>query len=423
MPLSRINTASIANNTIIGADILANTITGDKMTANSISSNNIVSVLGSAITANTVANSAFQTGSVESYMRAVNLDFGLRNRIINGAMRIDQRSNGASFTATTSAPYTLDRWYAFGSVDSKFTVQQDLSANTVAGFTSSLKVTSSSAYSVGSAEQYNVAQVIEGFNIADLGWGTANARPITLSFWVRSSLTGTFGGSLRNVGTAYSYPFTYTINSANTWEYETITIPGPTSGTWGSTNGVGTYVNFSMGAGSTLSGTAGSWSVNNYTSATGATSVVGTNGATWYVTGVQFEEGSQPTPFEYRQYGTELDLCQRYYQVLPFGAGYIATGGAIGSNAVRGVLIKLNQVMRIAPTVTLPATGTGSGQMCFTSATGGNPTTVGTNSIQRAQVDSFQIEGDAYTSSFTSGDGICLTIGSGGASIRVSSEL
>jgi hypothetical protein len=337
MPLSRINTASIANNSIIAADILANTITGDKLVAN------------------TLANSVFQTGSVENYMGSQGTSFGIRNKIINGSMAIDQRSNGASVTATTSAPYTLDRWYAFGSVDSKFTVQRDSSANTVAGFANSLKVVSSSAYTVGSAEQYNVAQVIEGSNIADLAWGTASAKTVTLSFWVRSSLTGTFGGSLRNVGTAYSYPFSYTIVAADTWEQKVITIAGPTSGTWGSTNGVGTYVNFSMGAGSTLVGTAGSWSLNNYTSATGATSVVGTSGATWYLTGVQLEKGSQATPFEFRPFGKELMLCQRYYYEFPSSSQMPAYTS--DTTTVVGT-VSMPVPMRATPSVTLAAGNT-----------------------------------------------------------------
>jgi hypothetical protein len=283
---------------------------------------------------------------------AVTPSVNMKNRIINGAMVIDQRNAGASVTQTTSAPYTLDRWYAFGSVNSKFTVQQDAGTVTPpAGFTDYLGATSSSAYSVGSSEQYNIAQVIEGFNIADLGWGTANAKTVTLSFWVRSSLTGTFGGSLRNVGTAYSYPFSYTISSANTWEYETITIAGSTAGTWGSTNGVGIYVNFSMGAGSTLSGTAGSWSANNFTSSTGATSVVGTNGATFYITGVQLEVGSTATSFDYRPYGTELALCQRYYFDV---GGYAYSTASIGGTAYSTTwcygLVQSPVTMRAMPT-------------------------------------------------------------------------
>jgi len=301
---------------------LAGSITSDKISsvngasllANTIPVN---TVSGNVIVANTVSNSAFTTGAVESYMRANNLDFGLRNRIINGDMRIDQRNVGASKTIsdTGDITYTVDRWAAYGNQTSKFTVQQDSSANTVAGFTSSLKVTSLSGYSVLAGDTFSMRQNIEGFNFADLNWGTANAKTITLSFWVRSSLTGTFGGSLRNSGNNYSYPFSYTILAANTWEQKIITVAGPTAGTWiGATNGIGTHLIFSLGTGTTGSGPAGSWSGTNYESVTGGTSIVGTNGATWYITGVQLEEGSQATPFEYRHHTTELQLCQRYFQ-------------------------------------------------------------------------------------------------------------
>lgn len=240
-----------------------------------------------------------------------------RNRIINGAMTIDQRNAGASVTITNTSAvtYTLDRWNVYGSAASKFSVQQDAGAVTPpAGFNDYLGVTSLAATSVGSGDYYFVSQYIEGFNTADLNFGTANAKTVTLSFWVRSSLTGTFGGSLTNSAINRSYPFSFTINSANTWEYETITIAGDTSGTWvGATNGVGLRVFFSIGMGSSNSGTAGAWAGGDYRSTTGATSVVGTNGATFYITGVQLEVGSQATSFDYRPYGTELALCQRYY--------------------------------------------------------------------------------------------------------------
>jgi hypothetical protein len=321
-----------------------------------------VAISGAGITANTVANSAFQTGSVESYMRAVNLDFGLRNRIINGQMAIDQRNAGTSATPS-NGQYSLDRWLQQMSASSKFSVQQDSSANTVAGFTSSLKVTSLSAYSVSSTDYFDITQPIEGFNVADLGWGTANARPVTLSFWVRSSLTGTFGGTLMNGDYDRSNPYTYTISAANTWEYKTITVAGDVTGTWNKTSSAGMQVNFSLGAGATRSGTAGTWAGSQLWSATGATSVVGTNGATWYVTGVQLEEGSQPTPFEYRQYGNELSLCQRYFQksygitVRPGTntlAGIRTTGGtqaAATTGYIEGDLV-FRPPMRTAPTIT-----------------------------------------------------------------------
>jgi hypothetical protein len=238
----------------------------------------------------------------------------MRNRIINGAMVIDQRNAGASVTPTASG-YTLDRWRAGLSVSSKFSVQQNAGSVTPpVGFKNYIGATSLSAYTVGAGEVFNIAQFIEGFNAADLDFGTANAKTITLSFWVYSSLTGTFGGALSNDARNRSYPFSYTISVANTWEYKTITIAGDTSGTWLTSNNVGIRLEISIGAGATLSGTAGAWAGADYRSATGATSVVGTNGATFYITGVQFEVGTQATSFEYRQYGTEFQLCQRYFQ-------------------------------------------------------------------------------------------------------------
>ena len=241
-------------------------------------------------------------------------NFGFKNRIINGAMVIDQRNAGASVTPTASA-YTLDRWEAGLSVTSKFSVQRSTTAPS--GFINSLLVTSTSAYTVGAGEIFVLTQFIEGYNVADMGFGTANASTFTISFWVRSSLTGTFGGSLQNSGRTRSYPFTYTISSANTWEQKSITVTGDTTGTWLTDNGRGLNVIFSLGAGSTFSGTANAWATANYYSATGATSVVGTNGATFYITGVQLEKGSTATSFDYRPYGTELQLCQRYYVEFP----------------------------------------------------------------------------------------------------------
>jgi hypothetical protein len=275
---------------------------------------------------------------------------GFRNRIINGDMRIDQRNNGASVTPTGGS-YTLDRWRSEASVASKYSVQRSTVAP--AGFTNSLLVTSLSAYTVGAAEEFLQRQNIEGFNVADLGWGTANAQAVTLSFWVRSSLTGTFGGSIQNAAANRCYPFSYTINAANTFEYKTVTISGDTTGTWATDSSVGVRVNFGLGVGTTNSGTAGAWSSTYYSSATGATSVVGTNGATFYITGVQLEKGSTATSFDYRPYGTELALCQRYYQ-QQYGAYYaFSTSGNTKSGG-----ISLPVQMRTAPTV-IKTAGTG----------------------------------------------------------------
>ena len=289
-----------------------------------------------------VANSSLGAGNASNF----------KNRIINGSMTIDQRNGGASVTQVSSgATYTVDRWNIYGTVTSKFTAQQNAASVTPpAGYNYYLGITSSSAYSVSSTDEFTVTQPIEGFNTADLGWGTANAQAITLSFWVRSSLTGTFGGTLRNSATSRSYPFTYTISAANTWEQKSVTIAGDTSGTWLTTNGVGIYLTFGMGQGSTFSATAGAWGAGNKSNATGATSVVGTNGATWYVTGVQLEVGSSATGFEYRDYGRELILCQRYYyKITGVNTGMICSVGANGTGSAGGV-VPFPVTMRASPT-------------------------------------------------------------------------
>jgi hypothetical protein len=279
----------------------------------------------------------------------------MRNRIINGAMMIDQRNAGASVTNTAGGVYTLDRYEIRGTQASKCTVQQSSTAAT--SFVKSALVTSSSAYSVAVGDYFMLSQLVEGTNIADFDWGTVNAASVTLSFWVRSSLTGTFGGSLRNSAGDRSYPFSYTISAANTWEQKSVTIAGDTSGTWLTTTGIGIRIGFGLGVGSTYSGTAGAWAAANYISATGATSVVGTNGATFYITGVQLEKGTTATPFEYRLYGTELALCQRYYQYAP-GVQYSTYGATY--NYINWYF---KVTMRAAPTLggTIAGTVTNTG--------------------------------------------------------------
>jgi hypothetical protein len=271
----------------------------------------------------------------------------LKNRIINGAMVIDQRNAGAA-TANTISGYTLDRWAVYQSVTGKVIVQQDAGAVTPpTGFNDYLGVTSQSSYSVLAGDFYIINQNIEGYNVADLGWGTANAKTITISFWVRSSLTGTFGGALENSAQDRNYPFTYTISLANTWELKSVTIAGDTSGTWLTTNGIGMRVIFGLGVGTTLSGPAGAWSATQYFSATGATSVVGTNGATFYITGVQLEQNTSATPFERRLYNQELANCQRYYQLNTPGCGKSTSTTAMAGS------VGVQTAMRDVPTATL----------------------------------------------------------------------
>jgi hypothetical protein len=289
----------------------------------------------------------------------------MKNRIINGAMVIDQRNAGASVTIpATSITYTVDRWAAYGTAASKFSVQQNAgSINPPAGYTNYLGVTSSSAYSVGASEQFKIWQVIEGYNMADLAWGTANAKSITLSFWVRSSLTGTFGGYLRSGDANTTYPFTYTISSANAWQQISLTVVGPTTGTWYTTNGIGISVAFGLGIGSSLSGNPNAWG-GYYEGATGATSVVGTNGATFYITGVQLEIGTVATQFEYRQYGTELALCQRYCIAYDnrSGGNYYVFGTVRHTASTSATIMQSFPVrMRAKPnSATFPATVNGT---------------------------------------------------------------
>jgi hypothetical protein len=269
-----------------------------------------------------------------------------RNRIINGAMVLDQRSAGAAVTAINV--YTLDRYKLQGTQSSKINVQQNAGSVTPpAGFVNYLGATSQSAFSVAATDYFRIFQPIEGFNTADFAWGTASAQAVTLSFWVRSSLTGTHGGSFSNNDNNRYYVYSYTISSANTWEYKTITVAGDTSGTWKTDNNIGIQLGFNYGTGTTYSGTAGSWGSTQLLAPTGAVSVVGTSGATFYITGVQLEAGTTASPFEYRQYGTEFMLCQRYYQTI----GAISAIGSFYSSATVSGSFLFPVVMRSAPTV------------------------------------------------------------------------
>lgn len=275
---------------------------------------------------------------------------GFRNRVINGDMRIDQRNNGASVTPVDSQ-YTLDRWIWQQVTAGKCTVQQSTTAPS--GFTQSALVTSTSAYTPLTGDVMTLGQRIEGFNVSDLAWGTSNAQPVTISFWVRSSLTGTFGGTLRNSNASRSYPFTFSISAANTWEYKTVTVAGDTSGTWAANNTAGIQLSFAFGCGATYKGTPGSWASAAYYSATGAVDLVATNGATFYITGVQLEKGTVATPFEFRSYGQELALCQRYYfkntgnNNAGLGSGYFDTSTVFYSN------VKFPMSMRSSPTLSI----------------------------------------------------------------------
>jgi hypothetical protein len=354
--------------------------------------------------------------------------YGFKNRIINGAMVIDQRNAGASITPTNTQ-YSVDRWQGMLNAASKFTLQQTPSATETgyatrvgAGFTNYLACTSSSAYTVGAAETYSIRQNIEGFNFADMAWGTASAKTVTLSFWAYSSLTGTFGGALQNSAYTRSYPFSFTISSANTWTQISVTIAGDTTGTWiGATNGVGVRVIFSLGSGSTLSGTAGAWAATEYWSATGATSVVGTNGATFYITGVQLEKGSTATSFDYRPYGTELQLCQRYYWQMNGSSNVISTGFMRSTTVCLGV-VQFPVTMRTTASLNI-----NSGTAYFHFSPGGGDLDATTLAIAGGGTlisqNQANIQATASSGTSTTGFGAVININNASAYVGFSAEL
>jgi hypothetical protein len=318
--------------------------------------------------------------------------YGFKNRIINGAMVIDQRNAGASITPT-DGQHCVDRFRLDVTQASKLTAQQNAGSVAVlnaTGFANYFGITSSSSYSILSTDYFCIEQVLEGYNTSDFQWGTANAKTVTLSFWVYSSLTGTFGGAIKNptLNTAI-YSFTYTINLANTWEYKTITIPGPTIGSWSNTNTASIRLQLGLGVGSTYSKAPGSWNTTDAISATGAVSVVGTNGATFYITGVQLEKGSTATSFDYRPYGTELALCQRYFQksydIVTDKLGTTTTTGEVrwasGASAPgeSAPTIMLPVVMRTTPTVTFYSANNGASGYVYNYSSATNTAMTGVN--------------------------------------------
>ena len=233
-----------------------------------------------------------------------------RNKIINGNMRVDQRNGGSSVTADNS--FAVDR-FVFRTVGGgAVTAQQSTTAPSE--FVNSYSITVSTAdSSIAATDNYQLVHRIEGNNTADLLFGTSSAKTVTLSFWVRSSVTGTFGGNLQNNAADRSYVFQYTINTADTWEYKTITVAGDTSGTWLTTNAAGICVTWDLGSGANFEGTANSWNAANNRRASGNVQLIGQANATLFLTGVQLEVGEKATPFEHRSYSDELARCQRYY--------------------------------------------------------------------------------------------------------------
>ena len=328
----------------------------------------ILNLQSNGTTVATVSSTGFSTPANQTINTANT--FGFKNRIINGGMTIDQRNAGASVSISSSVQYRLDRWNTYCPTGSGNTVQQVVDAPS--GFYYSQKVTIGTGASPSSGDQNQIFQQIEGYNVADFNLGSSSALTFTCSFWVKSSLTGTFNISFQNSLSNRSYVTTYTINSANTWEQKTVTLTGDITGTWNKTNSTGLTVNFSLGCGSSFNTTANTWTGSDVKSTSGATNVVATSGATFYITGVQLEVGSQATSFDFRDYGRELILCQRYFEKSYDYSVAVGTGSNLGrfevtasSNAGGDQVLNIKYAVakRTAPTMTAYTAGAGtSGQ-------------------------------------------------------------
>jgi hypothetical protein len=344
---------------------------------------------------------------------------GFKNRIINGGMRIDQRNAGASVSNGAAAyTYSVDRFAGYGTSASKFTMQQ--STTVPAGFVNSVIVTSSAATTPGSNDAYGFLQRIEGTNFSDLGFGSANAKTVTISFWVRSSITGTYSVALVNNGYARCYPATYTISAADTWEYKTVTIAGDTSGTWLTTTGIGAEVWFDLGSGSNFNGTANSWNGSLKTRTSSTANWIGTSGATFYITGVQLEVAPSATSFDYRPFGTELALCQRYYYrlSLPSDGNRYCIGFNQSTTVAEGVVF-FKTSMRTAPTA-LEQTGTASNYSVLNQTT--NVACSSVPSFGQATVDNASVT-FTVSSGLTAGNGVVIRSNAASTYLAWSAEL
>jgi len=307
---------------------------------------------------------------------------GRRNLLINGGMRVHQRAGTITLT-NAALTYTLDRMSFYKNHAGANTVEQSTDTPVGLGFTNSLKFTTTSAdSSVAATDRVAMIYRMEGYDAASLEFGTANAKTITISFYVKSSITGTHGGAVGNGSDNRAYPFTYTISSADTWERKSITIAGDTTGTWATNNTRSLQIAWGLGVGSQFSGTAGAWEAADRNSATGATTgVLTTVNATWFITGIQLEVGSSASDFEHRPFAEELNSCYRYfYKIIrtdPYGEFLVIR--TYSSTQGTGVMI-LPVPMRVQPTFTstTPISGNfsyGMSVLGFSTSDSGNAST------------------------------------------------
>ena len=345
---------------------------------------NQINTAGGLTSYTTGANTIGFTSGTQTYTLGASSASTMKNRIINGDMRIDQRNAGGSTTPTTDT-YNLDRWKYNRSTNNVSVQQNAGSVTPPPGFTKYLGLTVGTGATLGVSDYSYLQQIIEGYNVADLGFGTANAKTFTVSFWVRASIAGTYTLRASDGTDTYAYVTTYTITSSNTWQYVTVTIPGSTTGTWGTTNSVGLAINFGLACGSNWTApSTNTWLNGWYPGLTSSVQFITTSGATFYITGVQLEVGSAATSFDYRHYGTELQLCQRYYQksfgpaVVPAnntdsGRAILAIGGRMQVADVTGMRtgqITFINPMRAVPTITLYNSQSATGTAQFYTETG-----------------------------------------------------
>jgi hypothetical protein len=349
--------------------------------------------------------------------------FSFRNKIINGGMEIDQRNAGASVTVDTFGKFGVDRWASeTGGATGGGIYTAQRSSDAPAGFKNSLLCTvTTTDTSLASGDLSEVAHKIEGFNITDLAWGTANAKPVTLSFWVKSSVTGSFSLGFQNNGNNRSYVAVYTINSANTWEYKTITVPGDTAGTWSTDNGIGLQIRWCFSTGSArVASAANTWEGTNRIAISSTSNpLMGTNGATWQITGAQLEVGSVATPFERRPYGLELALCQRYYFKygnLSAASTYPIMFQCYSSTSAFGKICDLPVQMRATPTAS------SSGTFTAGTAVGGAAGAFTSTLVDRPSANFLTTSGWTGSSGLAAGNATVVTVPDS-AFIQASAEL
>ena len=281
-----------------------------------------------------------------------------RSMLINGAFQIWQRGTSA-ITVSGDDDFTADRFKGWANGGGTFTVEQSTDVpNNEFEFSAKLTNTATDS-SVAAGDDYRWATDIEGYNVSPLAYGSSDAKKATLSFWVKSSLAGTYCGAFYSTTASRHYIYEYTISSADTWEYKTITIDGDTTGSWNRTNGNGLRIYWGFGSGSDVQGTADAWAAGEKWETTNQAAWIGSASATFFITGIKLEVGQTATPFEHRSYGDELARCQRYYYRIQEGVVYQRFGIASCQNSNNSnATIHLPVSMKTQPS--LHTTGTAS---------------------------------------------------------------